>query len=76
MAWREDKVTVNIVEHLGVLGQYGKDSLEANIVSWNEKPAKLDIRKWDADHDRCGKGITLTENEAKLLLEILKARYE
>ena len=50
MAWREDKVTVNIVEHLGVLGQYGKDSLEANIVSWNDKPAKLDIRKWVISH--------------------------
>ena len=49
---------------------------ELNLVSFNGKPAKYDIRSWGPDHDRMGKGITLSREELfKLhmaLLEVFK----
>ena len=40
---------------------------EVNIVSWNHRPPKVDIREWSEDHSRMSKGITLTEDEAEAL---------
>ncbi|MGN1413537.1 MAG: hypothetical protein ACI4WY_04750 [Anaerovoracaceae bacterium] len=37
---------------------------------------KYDIRKWNEDHTRCSKGITLTENEAGVLLNALTGRLK
>ncbi len=66
----------DIVENLGVLSENAKGwRKELNLVSWNERPAKYDIRDWNPDHTRMTKGITLTEEEAKVLLEVLKEEF-
>lgn len=44
---------------------------EMNLVSWNGAKAKLDIRDWAPDHEKMGKGISLTHEEASILREIL-----
>ena len=44
--------------------------------SQNGNAAKLDIREWHPNHERCGKGITLTEDEGRNLYVALKAIYE
>ena len=49
---------------------------EFNKVSWNGKDAKYDIRDWSPDREKCGKGVTLTEEEAKALLIALKREVE
>lgn len=70
------EVTFEIMEHIGVLDTY--DNLEqawakeVNIVSWNGADAKLDIRNWHPGREKCGKGITLTEDEAYTLMDVLK----
>lgn len=46
-------------------------SKELNLVSWNDRPAKYDLREWAPDHSRMGKGITLSDEEAKMLREAL-----
>jgi len=38
---------------------------ELNLVSWNGNDAKYDIRSWSEDHQKMGKGITLTKEELK-----------
>ena len=65
-----------IVKHIATLGETNDRTLEVNLVSWNKRPAKVDIRRWDKDHTFMGKGVALTEDEAKALLEALKGRYE
>lgn len=45
--------------------------LEVNTVSWNRGEPKLDIRQWSPDHEKCDKGITLTEIEARRLKRVL-----
>ena len=50
--------------------------LELNEVSWNGDPPKLDLRRWNADHTKCNKGITLSRKEAENLLAVLKEELE
>lgn len=44
---------------------------ELNLVSWNGKDDKYDIRSWSSDHSRMGKGVTLTKEELISLREVL-----
>lgn len=69
-----DKITYNITDHLAVLSINEKSgwAVEANIVSWNNGPEKLDIRAWNPEHNKMAKGITLTEDEAKRLAIALR----
>ncbi|MGO4987982.1 MAG: hypothetical protein GX985_02025 [Gallicola sp.] len=67
----------DIVEQLGVLSENAKGwRKELNFVSFNEREAKMDIREWNPDHTRMSKGITLSEEEAKVLYELLKEEFE
>lgn len=57
-------LTFEIVEHICVLSENANGwTKELNLVSWNERPAKYDIREWDEDHQKMSKGVTLTEDE-------------
>lgn len=60
-----------IIEPIGVLGEKGKWKKEVNMVSWNGKESKVDIRNWNEDHSNCSRGLALTIEEARLLGEIL-----
>ena len=75
----DDEIECEIIESYGIFSEGTKNwNKEVNLVSWNGRPAKLDIRAWQRNHQKCGKGITLTRPEAeelvKLLGKILKAK--
>ncbi len=66
------EVTFEIVEEIGVLSESTKGwKKELNKVSWNGGVAKYDIRDWAPDHSKMGEGITLTDEEAGKLKELL-----
>lgn len=44
---------------------------ELNLVSWNDRAPKFDIRDWDSNHDKMGKGLTLSTDELRELKRIL-----
>ena len=46
-------------------------SKELNLVAWNGKEPKYDIREWSPEHAKMGKGITLSDDEFAKLKEIL-----
>ena len=46
---------------------------ELNKISWSGRPAKYDIRSWAPEHEKIGKGITLTAEELKALRELLNS---
>ncbi|MDN6168036.1 MAG: PC4/YdbC family ssDNA-binding protein, partial [Lactococcus lactis] len=51
-----------IIESFGVLSQSPSGwTRELNLVSWNDRPAKYDIRDWSPDHEKMGKGLTYTK---------------
>lgn len=61
-----------ITEHIGVLSENAKGwTKELNKVSWNEREPKYDLREWNPDHSRMGKGITLTEEDITNLKALL-----
>lgn len=62
-----------ITKHLGTLSESANGwTKELNLVSWNDKEAKYDIRDWNPDHTRMSKGITLTEEEFQKLKALIK----
>lgn len=66
-----------IVENLGILSEKSNGwRKELNYVSWNEREARLDIREWNPDHTRMSKGVTFSEDEAKILLAILEDEFK
>ncbi len=65
-------IKFEIVEEIGVLSESSKGwRKELNLVSWNGAAAKYDIRDWAPNHEKMGKGITLTKEEAEKLKELL-----
>lgn len=61
-----------ITEHIAVLGESSRGwTKELNKVSWNDYPAKYDIREWAPDHVRMGKGVTLSEEEFENLRRVM-----
>lgn len=61
-----------IKEKLGVLSTSKSGwSKELNLISWNDKDAKYDIREWSPEHDKMGKGVTFTKEELGELKKLL-----
>jgi hypothetical protein len=68
------ELSYEIVKELGVLSVSPKGwQKELNMISWNGREPKYDIRDWAPNHEKMGKGLTLSAEEAnelrKLLLE-------
>lgn len=65
-------IKYGIVEEVGVLSENNKGwRKELNRISWNGAAPKYDIRDWAPGHEKMGKGVTLTEEEAAKLKELL-----
>ena len=66
-------IKYEIKEELGTLSENAKGwSKELNLISWNDGAPKYDIRDWAPEHEKMGKGVTLTKEEAAALFELLK----
>jgi hypothetical protein len=70
-------VTFEITKRIGVLGEGMRGwTKELNMVSWNGRPPKFDIREWAPDHEKMGKGVTLNADEAAALADMIKLALE
>ena len=66
-----------ITQELGVISESKSGwTRELNLVSWNGGAPKFDIRDWAPNHEKMGKGITLTAEEAKALLKLLASSVD
>lgn len=67
MLFKEDfygRYNFEITNNLGILSEGSKGwQKEINLVSWNERKPKIDIRDWDPEHEKVGKGVTLNNEE-------------
>jgi hypothetical protein len=64
--------TYEVVKNYGILSEdKGGWKKELNLVSWNNRSPKIDIRDWAPGREKMGKGITLTREEAVKLKEYL-----
>lgn len=60
-----------IIRNITTISQRGNWALELNLVSWDGRPATFDLRKWNEDHTKMSKGISLTRDEVKALGKFL-----
>ena len=69
---KKKSFTYKITKRIAVLSVTPKGwTKELNLISWDEKTPKLDIREWSPDRSKMSKGITLTYEEAEALLAAL-----
>lgn len=64
-------IKYEIKEMVGVLSESSKGwKKELNLISWNDKEPKYDLREWSPNHDKMGKGITFSKEELITLREL------
>jgi hypothetical protein len=67
-------IKFEIQEELGSISESSKGwKKEFNLVSWNGNKPKYDLREWSPNHDKMGKGVTLSVEEIRALKEILNS---
>lgn len=65
-------IKFEIKQEIQVISKSNKGwSRELNLISWNGKEVKYDLRDWAPEHEKMGKGITLTTDELKVLRDVL-----
>ena len=66
------EIKYDIEKEVGIISESAKGwRKELNLISWNGKEAKYDLRDWSLEHEKMGKGITLSLEELKALKVIL-----
>ena len=61
-----------ITKEIGVISESARGWFkELNLVSWNDREPKYDLREWSPEHDRMGKGLTFTVEEIVALRDLL-----
>ena len=70
----KEEFSYEILEEVAVLSENARGCRkELNLISWNGRPPKFDLREWAPDHEKMGKGITLTNEEFAELSKTIKS---
>ena len=66
------EIKYEIIKKIGVLSKSASGwTKEVNLMSWNDREPKYDIREWSPDREKMGKGVTLSKEELLALIELL-----
>jgi hypothetical protein len=66
------EIKFEIVKKIGVLSKTSKGWVkELNLIGWNDREPKYDIREWSPDGQTMGKGVTLSKEELLALKDLL-----
>lgn len=70
-------MTFEIEKQIAEISSTNSSAKWLTLTAWNGRPAKLDLRLWRTEDDepKPGKGITLTDEEAQILLHALQAYF-
>jgi hypothetical protein len=65
-------IKYEIVKQIGILSKANSGwAKELNLISWNDREPKYDLRDWSPDREKMGKGVTLTREELLALKGLL-----
>ncbi|KGR90166.1 seryl-tRNA synthetase [Ureibacillus massiliensis 4400831 = CIP 108448 = CCUG 49529] len=68
------EIKFEITKQIAVLSESPKGwTKELNLISWNGREPKYDIRDWAPNHEKMGKGVTLSNEEVDKLIEALQS---
>lgn len=66
------EIKYEIVQEICVLSESARGwTKELNLVSWNDREPKFDIREWAPEHSRMGEGVTLSKEEMQMILDTM-----
>ena len=66
------EIKYEVVQRIAVLSERPRGwERQLNLISWNEREPKYDIRDWAPDHSKMGKGVTLSADEVASLKDLL-----
>ena len=66
------EIKYDIVNSIGTISENSKGwKKELNLISWNDRAPKYDLRDWSGDNQKMGKGITMTKEELIALKTLL-----
>jgi hypothetical protein len=66
------EIKFEIKETIGKISDSPKGwTKELNLISWNGREPKYDLRDWAPEHEKMGKGVTLSLEELRNLRELL-----
>ena len=66
------EIKYEITENLGVISETSRGwTREVNMISWNGREPKIDVRDWSPDHTKMSKGLTFTKEELVELTKIV-----
>jgi hypothetical protein len=66
------EIKYEIIKKVGVLSKSASGwEKQLNLISWNEREPKYDIREWSPDGEKMGKGVTLSKEELLALKGLL-----
>ena len=69
-----NEIKFEILKNIVVLSTSASGwSKELNLISWNDRDPKYDLRDWSADHSKMGKGVTLSAEELSALKSLLNS---
>lgn len=65
-------MTFTIYKHIADISYPNNEWIkELNFISWNNREPVYDIRTWNSEHTKYGKGVTITAGEMVSLKEAL-----
>jgi hypothetical protein len=65
-------IKFEIIKKFGILSKSNKGWVkELNLIRWNDREPKYDIREWSPDGKTMSKGVTLSKEELATLRELL-----
>ncbi len=66
------EIKYEIIKKIGVLSTSASGwAKELNLIRWNDRDAKYDLRDWSPDGEKMGRGVTLSKEEILALKELL-----
>ena len=66
------EIKFEIIKKIGVLSATASGwEKQLNLMRWNDRDPKYDIREWSPDGEKMGKGVTLSKEELLALKELL-----
>jgi len=67
------EIKYEIIKKIGVLSTSASGwEKQLNLISWNDREPKYDLREWSPDGEKMGKGVTLTKDELMALKALLE----
>ncbi|MBN8656256.1 MAG: YdbC family protein [Anaerolineae bacterium] len=69
-----NEIKFEILKNIGILSESASGwRKELNLISWNDRDPKYDLRDWSPDHSKMGKGVTLSAEELTALKSLLNS---